>query len=165
MSSNEVHVRVAVGDIRLEFRGSRAFYERLVEPLVVATYARGHPVPGPEDEAADPVPSGPVFQPAEPARFQQFAGQVGGSASTVNQRIMAFAFYLWNYERQEVFPLSRIESFFRTVQEDPPDDIEGRLLDLADEKRFLEAQREEGTWRLTSKGVNYVKNRLLGAAS
>ena len=58
-----------------------------------------------------------------------------------------------------------VESFFRTVQEDPPDDIEGRLLDLTDEKRFLEAQSEDGTWRLTSKGVNYVKNRLLGGTA
>ncbi len=183
MSPDDVHVRVAVGEVRLEYRGDRAFYERLVEPLVVATYARGESGPvadtsretgdgqeadgqtrGPDAPAAR-EPTGPIFTPTSPARFQQFAGQVGENAATVEQRIMAFAFYLWNYEREEAFPLARIESFFRTVQEDPPPDIEGRLVDLAERKRFLEAGREAGDWRLTPKGVNYVKNRLLGAAS
>ena len=163
---SEVHIRLAVGTVRLEYSGSRAFFERLVEPLVEAAYARGRdPAPSEALDEAVPMPSGPLFKPTSPQRFNQFVGQVGEKAATVDQRIMAFSFYLWNYERKEDFPISEIESFFRTVHEEPPDDMGARARDLADEKRFLEPGRGTDSWRLTSKGVNYVKNRLLGGAA
>ena len=156
----EVRIRLAVGSVRLEYRGKRAFFERLVLPLVDAAYAKAQRESVVDD--AVPVPEGPTFQPSSPPRFNQFTGQVGSRAATVDQRAMAFAFYLWNYERKEEFSVDEIEAFFRTVHEVPPEDMADRISELSDEKRFLEKGREDGAWRLTPKGVNYVKNRLLG---
>ena len=42
----EVHVHLVLGDVRLEFQGSQAFYDRLVEPLcVLGDRERGVDVP------------------------------------------------------------------------------------------------------------------------
>jgi hypothetical protein len=166
---HEIRVRLAVGNVKLEFRGRLAFFESRIEPLVRAAYARGLDVsrwaagPG-ERRAAATKPSLPVFKPTAPAQFQRFATQVGGRASDADQRIMAFGFYLWNFERQNEFPEDQLEAFFRTVQEEPPADLPGRLADLRDRRRFLEPGEDARSWKLTPKGVNYVKNRLLGPA-
>ena len=154
-----VRIRLGVGGIGIAFSGRRAFFERHVAPLMEAMYRRaasgaGHAPSEKQDDA---------FQPSAPQRFQQFAGQVGGNAATVQQRAMAFAFYLWNYERRDEFDAPTIESFFRTVHEEPPEDLEGLLEELSGSKRWLEPGAHPGGWRLTTKGVNYVKNRLLGA--
>lgn len=171
----EVRIRLAIGSLRVEYSGTRAFFERTIEPLVQAAYARDGSEEAPPGQMAGPagsgqaaddgpaLPAGPIFQPSSQQRFVQYAGQVGENAATVNQRIMAFSFYLWNYERREEFPVDEIGAFFRTVHETPPPDLGARIEDLAEQKRFLEPGRDEGAWRLTSKGVNYVKNRLLGA--
>jgi hypothetical protein len=161
-----VHVRLAVGGVGLEYRGGRGFYRRRVLPLVEAAYRRaGLPAEAaaPVRPAAVPEEAGPpAFKPTAPWNFRQFTAQVGDRAATVEQRIMAFAFYLWNFEKQDEFRGEEIEAFFRTVQEDPPSDLDTRLGKLTSSKRFLESGGEEGTFRLSSKGVNYVKNRLLG---
>jgi hypothetical protein len=167
----EVRIRLAIGAVRLEYSGTRSFFERLVEPLVEAAYQKSAeggiasseaPAESAGPDPVDTVPAGPIFHPGSPAQFNQYAGQVGKNAATVEQRIMAFAFYLWNYERQEEFSAVDIEAFFGTVLEEPPEDLPGRIRDLIEGKRFLEPGAAEETWRLTSKGVNYVKNRLLG---
>lgn len=180
----EVRIRLTIGTIRVEYRGSRALFERRIEPLLDAAHARAgladaaRPSPaaagGPAPDAAEVTssaaaavapPAGPVFQPSAPQRFVQYAAQVGDNAATVDQRIMAFSFYLWNYERREEFPADDIGAFFRTVHETPPQDLETRMEELAQSKRFLEPGPGTGVWRLTSKGVNYVKNRLLGSGA
>ena len=153
-----VHVRLAVEGIRLEFGGRRSFFEQHVASLVEAMYARVT-----AGETVERAEDGPVFVPSSPQQFRQFASQVGARAATVEQRIMAFAFFLWNYEKKNVFNAGDVLEFFGTVRENPPEDLDRRFENLADAKRFLIAGREAKTWRLTPKGVNYVKNRLLGA--
>ena len=56
-------------------------------------------------------------------------------------QIAAYAFYLWNYERKEDFPISEIESFFRTVHEEPPDDMDARARDLGRLESLLARKR------------------------
>jgi hypothetical protein len=163
-NASKVCIRLSVGGVRLEFRGSRAFFERLIEPLVNAAYARSG---APEEQAAEASrraePEGPpAYRPASPLHFNQFVNQVGDRAADADQRIMAFAFYLWNFERKDEFGAAEISAFFRTVQDEPPEDLAVRLADLAERRRFMEAGGDDGAWRLTQKGVNYVKNRLLG---
>lgn len=153
--AERVHVRLALADISMAFTGRRGFFERQVAPLMEAMYVRA------AAGGSASAPSGPVFTPTSPQRFQQFADQVGASAASVEQRAMAFAFYLWNYERQDVFDADAIAAFFRTVHEDPPEDLDDLLAHLETARRWLEA-RPDGGWQLTTKGVNYVKNRLLG---
>jgi len=140
----------------MEFVGRRAFFDRVIAPLLLP----------PPCEAAAPaaasVPRGPVWTPASPPHFVQFAAQVGARAATDEQRIMAFAFYLWNFEKKEACHLGEVEAFFRTVQLDPPADLPQCLADLAGAKRFLETLGDDA-WKLSPKGVNYVKNRLLAS--
>ncbi|MDA1193652.1 MAG: hypothetical protein O2894_00550 [Planctomycetota bacterium] len=175
-----VRVHLAVGGVGLRFAGRRTFFDRHVGPLIEAAYRRagGLPTDAEQCPAADPlqaaaspaglgsvvpspvVPELPTFKPSAPARFQQYAGQVGANAGTVDQRIMAFAFYLWNYEREDTFDSDAIVAFFRTVHEEPPENLPELLQGLCDSKRWLEPAG--AAWRMTTKGVNYVKNRLLG---
>lgn len=151
---------MSVRGVHLEFEGRRAYFERAIAPLMDAVYRRGMG----RAPAAPREDAGPVFKPASPQHFVQFASQVGERAARVEQRIMAFAFYLWNFEKRETFAEADVEAFFRTVHEAPPDDLPGRMAALDREKRFVEPSGTAGAWRLTSKGVNYVKNRLLAPA-
>lgn len=160
----EVHIRITASGTSIEYVGSRAFFERAIAPLVDAL--AGGPGEAGVAPRAEP-PAGPIWKPAAPQRFVRFTAQVGARAETVEQRIMAFAFYLWNYEKEEGCTADQVEAFFRTVREEPPADLQERLDGLCRAKRFLERVDGAGAghaWRLTTKGVNYVKNRLLVAA-
>lgn len=108
-----------------------------------------------------PPAAPPRFKPQSPAQFQSFAAQVGDRAATPDKRIMAFAFYIWNYEKDEDgFTRADAESFFRTILEEPPPDMEALLAELAGERGFLETQGKR--WAISKKGVGFVKARLLG---
>lgn len=163
-----MRIHLAVGEVRLEYQGSRAFFERCIEPLVNAAYTATGGTTASEATseprvAARAEPAGPpAYRPASPLHFNQFVNQVGERAADVDQRMMAFAFYLWNFEKKDEFSPEDIGAFFRTVQDEPPADLEARLTDLAERRRFMEPG--DGGWRLTQKGLNYVKNRLLGPA-
>lgn len=168
---SDVRIRVCAGGIKLEYVGSQVFYDRLIAPLAAAAYRKEYgdagaeaPVAAPfEPTSSQPAPAlGDIFTPSSPHHFSQYAGQVGPRAATVDQRIMAFGFYLWNFERQDQISSEDIQCFFRTVHEEPPADLEGRLQALCAEKRFLESGSADDSWRITTKGLNYVKNRLLG---
>lgn len=166
---HEVRVRLVLAGMRLEYRGTRAFYERAIEPLVATTVADARAA-APAQGPGSPVPPAPpqqpalaVFKPSSPPQFSRYVAQVGPNAADLEQRLMAFAFYLWNFERRDEFDEDDIASFFRTFQESPPDDLGARLLDLGERLRFLEAGSAPGSWRLSTKGVNYVKIRLLAA--
>ena len=103
------------------------------------------------------------FVPQAPDRFRQYVMQIGERASTDERRIMAFGFYLWNYEKQERFTGEEIKGFFRALHLPAPDELDATLDDLTARKRWLEAdahETDEAGWSLTAKGVNYVKNRL-----
>ncbi len=175
---SEVRIRIAVGPARLEYEGSQALFDRSIAPLMEALSgalpaaaleggaARGaaSDAPAPNPSTQVKRPAGPVWTPASPQHFVQFTSQVGPRAATAEQRMLAFAFYLWNYEKAERCSREQIEAFFRTMQEEPPADFAERMERLCDRKRFLEPAGK-GAWRLTTKGVNYVKNRLLAAAA
>ncbi len=152
---SRVRLRIVTGTTRMAFEGRRAFFDRVIAPLLPAPPTAVEASPSRRAEAR-----GPAWTPASPPHFVQFAAQVGARAATPDQRIMAFAFYLWNFEKREECTRSDVESFFRTVQQEPPADLTDRLADLAGVKRFLESTRPDA-WRLSPKGVNYVKNRLL----
>ena len=106
-----------------------------------------------------------VFQPKAPERFRQFVSQVGSRASTTEQQLMAFGFYLWNYEKQNTFSAQDLRGFFGLLHREIPENIDALVEDLTTRKRFLESSEDDPAdrWRLTGKGVNYVKNRLLGS--
>ncbi len=159
-----VAVRIVLAGVSIAFEGRQAFFDEHVAPLIDAAYHRagaGAAWPTGSSQTPEPIRGG-AFQPSEPQRFQKFAGQVGANAVTPEQRVMVFAFYLWNFERKDEFDLAEIASFFRTVNEEPPADLERLLGELCGSKRFLEARRGTDAMCLTTKGVNYVKNRLLG---
>jgi hypothetical protein len=77
--------------------------------------------------------------------------------------VVALAFYLWNYEKRSTFGVAELEGCFRALGLPPPSRVREILADLTDVKRFLEVAGE-GSWRLSRKGENYVKTRLLAAA-
>lgn len=193
-----VAIDVELGELRVAFEGDRAFYERLVEPLVAGAYrkaariapggadsqaaagvrpaavrvgsvaaARHTPPPSAQAPAAAPSSSqaseaSDRWRPASPSHFQQFVAQVGDRASSPDKRVMAFAFYLWNYEKRETFETGEVERFFRTVLDEPTDGLVELLQELATARGFLEAKGPTGPWALRKKGVGFVKARLLG---
>jgi hypothetical protein len=112
----------------------------------------------PEEERTLPPVDG--FQP-QSAHFAQFIRQVGDRAAQPDQQIMAFGFFLWNYEKQEAFTPEHLVGCFRTLGLPVPEELDERLSVLVARKRFLQPARDEGSYRLSNKGVNYVKNRLL----
>lgn len=165
-----IRLRLDLSGVGLEFQGSQAFYDRWVEPILAATCQRpvsepAAPVetpPAASSSVPDAEPDRAIFQPQSPTRFQQYVAQVGDRAATTEQQVMAFGFYLWNYEKRNVFGWDDLQGFFAMMRQDVPDDLEALIEDLNGRKRFLEAA-DERQWKLTTKGVNYVKNRLLGS--
>jgi hypothetical protein len=177
---SEVHVRLAIGGVSLEFRGSRSFFDREVEPLLRAAYVSGTngatPYPAAETDVegdGEPfvieVPVGPSTPRPEPEgwrpsspHFSQFIQQVGPRAATADQQLMAFGFFLWNYERIETFGVDEIRGCFEVIGLPTPADLSSRLERLCEKKRFLEPVPDD-QFQLTTKGRNYVKNRLLSS--
>ncbi len=112
----------------------------------------------PEEERTLPPVEG--YQP-QSGHFAQFVRQVGNRAAQADQQVMAFGFFLWNYEKLEEFNRAHLEGCFRTLGIPLPADLDERLPVLVGRKRFLQPGRAEGSYSLSNKGVNYVKNRLL----
>jgi hypothetical protein len=182
--SSEVRVHVRLGTVRLEFQGDRSFYESHVERLVAAaakaggalgaasTNGRATPAsPAPASaasEAARPdagATASPSVERQRPAfvpsgDFGRFLRRLGPEAGEPDRQVTAFAFYLWNYEKRETFGEAEIVGCFRALGLTPPEDLDAILGDLTERRRFLESS-EPGAWRLSRKGENYVKTRLL----
>ena len=112
----------------------------------------------PKEERTLPPVEG--YQP-QSGHFAQFVRQVGDRAAQADQQLMAFGFYLWNYEKLEEFDCEQLAGCYRTLGIPLPEDLAERLPVLVRRKRFLQPGRAEGTYCLSNKGVNYVKNRLL----
>jgi hypothetical protein len=175
----EVRVQLRLGSLRLEFRGDQSFYEKHVESLVAAAAASGGtasvapPVPapahvdaprattadGPEHAGRGGDPAGFVPQSAELGRFIR---RLGSEVSEPDRQIVALAFYLWNYEKREVFGTAEIVGCYKALGMKAPEGLDPILADLTDRRRFLEATAP-AAWRLSRKGENYVKTRLLVA--
>jgi hypothetical protein len=182
--SPDVRVHLRLGAVRLEFEGDRSFYERHVEGLVDAASRSGRssvpnavsgngkaPVAAPPtsdgDVAAPPPPPAPVERPRasfvpQSGEFGRFIRRLGPEAGEADRQVAAFAFYLWNYEKRETFGEPEIVGCFRALGLTPPTDLPALFDDLTDRRRFLEGSGSS-TWRLSRKGENYVKTRLLAS--
>jgi hypothetical protein len=176
--SSEVRVHVRLGEVRLDFEGDRTFYERHVEGLVDAAARSGKAPPSysgngrASAEAAPPAvaPAPASPEPSERTRaaafvpqsgeFGRFIRQLGPEAGEPDRQVTAFAFYLWNYEKRETFGPPEIVGCFRALGLSAPEGLAAILDDLTERRRFLEAAGDS-TWRLSRKGENYVKTRLL----
>lgn len=182
-----VGIDVEAGSWRVAFEGRRGFYEQWIEPLVESVIsraegetssavggepaetaaARGPSSPAPVQVAPPPAsrpaaPAPDIWKPEAPAQFHQFVAQVGDRAGTTDKKVMAFAFYLWNYEKREQFETKEVQRFFRTVLDESGDDVPQVLEELAHHRGFLDALGTDGPWSLRKKGVGFVKARLLG---
>jgi hypothetical protein len=189
--SHDVRVHIRLGTLRLAYEGSQAFYEAAVEPFVaraahVPPGGGGRPGVGgrPGRSAAvaaapgvvhanpgtaappprDPSPAAAApdaFVPKSP-EFGRFLRRLGPEAGEPDRQVVALAFYLWNYERRETFTPHEVRGCFAALGLPAPADLAAILADLTDRKRFVEGAGD-GAWRLTKKGENYVKTRLLSA--
>jgi hypothetical protein len=189
---SEVRVHLRLGSLRLDYEGEQSFYEKHVETLVAsaavntqrlrakvpgATPALDAPPPAPPAAAPAPAHAAPPHAAADAPRassrpppagfvpqsgeFGRFVRKVQGQAQQPDQQVTAFAFYLWNYEQKQAFTAAEIEGCFKALGFPVPD-LPSILTDLTDRKRFLESA-SGSSWRLSRKGENYVKTRLLAA--
>jgi hypothetical protein len=163
----DVRVRLNVGRFRLEYSGSLPFFERVVDPLVERVAPAGQPAEAPAASAEEPpsVPAPEVPKGYRPPSFEfgQFVQKLGAEAAEPDRQIVAFAFFLWNYEKKDVVTEEEIAGCFRAIGLQPPQKTTELYADLATRLRFLAPGSAPGTWSLTTKGANYVKTRLLGA--
>jgi hypothetical protein len=173
----QVRVRLAFGPRRLEYDGSQAFFERVVEPLLGRLAPGGARPPGGGAAAApEPAPPGEAVAPAAPVaapepqgyrppsyEFGQFVQKLGPEAAEPDRQIVAFVFFLWNYAKKDVIREDEVDGCFRALGLKPPPDAAAQYDGLAQRLRFLQPGPRPGTWSLTTKGANYVKTRLLGA--
>jgi hypothetical protein len=114
------------------------------------------------EAGAPPAPSEPQgFVPAS-GEFGRYIRKLGPEAAEPDRQVVALAFYLWNYEKRPTFGVAELQGCFRALGLTLPTHIEEILADLTDRKRFLEPA-DDGAWRLSRKGENYVKTRLLAA--
>ncbi len=184
----DIRVALKLQRFSLEYGGSLAFFERVIDPLLVnlapypgrepqavatsprtaqqrlaperAAAAAGPRVAG-EDAAAASVAVPRGYRPTSP-EFGAFIQKLGPEAGEPDRQILAFAFYLWNYEKKDRVRETEIESCFRALGLEPPREAARLYADLFQRLRFLQPGEESGTWTLTTKGANYVRTRLLG---
>jgi hypothetical protein len=164
----QIRMCVQLGKFRLEYEGTRAFFERVVDPLlggVTRTSVAAAATPAPETPAAlgDGPPAPPVGYRPPSHEFGPFVQKLGPEAAEPDRQIVAFVFFLWNYAKKDAVREDEVEGCFRAIGLKPPPDAAAHYADLSQRLRFLQPGAEPGTWSLTQKGANYVKTRLLGA--
>jgi hypothetical protein len=108
---------------------------------------------------ATPAPAG--YQPPS-QDFGTFRRQLDPEHGEEGNRIAAFAFFLWNYEKKEVFRADEVAGCFQADGRAVPRDTEALYEDLVS-RRILRPADEDGGWRLTSKGRAHVRHHLLSA--
>jgi hypothetical protein len=164
---SDVRVRLNVGRFRLEYGGSLPFFERVVDPLLERVAPSGRPAEAAAESngEAKPPPAPEVPKGYRPPSFEfgQFVQKLGAEAAEPDRQIVAFAFFLWNYEKKDVVNEDEIAGCFRAIGLQPPQRTTELYADLANRLRFLAPGDAAGTWSLTTKGANYVKTRLLGS--
>jgi len=119
--------------------------------------------PGASSDGGSPsaasVGTADAYEPGSP-EFGRFLRRLGAEADAPDLHILAFAFYLWNYERLESFGLAEIAGCLRAIGRELPAGADEIMVDLTDRRRFFESAGR-GRWRIGKKGENYVKTRLL----
>src|SRR5439155_167404 len=121
--------------------------------------AAARPGAAPGQGGAVAKPSG--FVPAS-GEFGRYIRRLGPEAADPDRQIVALAFYLWNYARRSTLPVADLGGCVRAPGLPLPGGVDGLLADLTERKRFLEAAGN-GIFRLSRKGENYVKTRLLAS--
>lgn len=186
-----VRTRLRLPQFQLEFEGSIACFERTVEPLLArwsgapalsgastrAGEASSASVPPPAPPAATGTSATEASAPLRvtapavargyrppPGEFGPFVQRLGPEAGEPDRQILAFAFFLWNYEKRDVIREDEVEGCFRALGLAPPSNAADLYESLAGRMRFLLPGPSPLTWVLTTKGANYVKTRLLGGA-
>jgi hypothetical protein len=113
------------------------------------------------DDPRAPAADSERFVPMS-SELGRYVRRLGPEAADPDRQVVALAFFLWNYEKRATFGVGELEGCFRALGLALPPGIDGILADLTDRKRFLEPA-DDGAWRLSRKGENYVKTRLLAA--
>jgi len=159
---SQVRVRLQTARVHLVFEGGEALFEREVEPLLLGLARGAHtaPVgPAPAGEAArEASPARPAWRPASTS-FGTFHRQLGEGPNGAENRVAAYAFYLWNYEKKETFGTEEVAGCFAAGGEDVPDDLDASCAAL-ERERILQPAAREGSWRLTQKGKTRVRKLL-----
>ena len=92
---------------------------------------------------------------------QGFLKQVGPRATTDEDQVLAFAFYLYQFERMDAFGPRELAGCFDAIGLPVPDDLSLIVADLAGPPRLLQAN-PRGGYTLTQRGIATVKRELLG---
>ncbi|MFV1958977.1 MAG: hypothetical protein ACC662_06145 [Planctomycetota bacterium] len=161
-------VRLQTAEFEVRYEGSTEFFERVIAPLFTSWEGRGRG----SDERTRPVREAPPAARRPRAgssgyrppldRFGTFRRRLDPTKEGTANRVAAYAFFLWNYEKKEVFKEDEVEGCFRADELPLPEDpatVYGDLLT----RRMLAPGAAERSWRLTSKGVDYVRHHLLSA--
>lgn len=170
----EIRVSVRLGGFDLHYEGSQAFFERVVDPLLakVAPYptrsahaSRSEPMPVATGAvAAHAGAPADAVGPGSSAEFRAFVKRLGPEAAAPDRQVLAVAFYLWHYEKRDEVTAEDISGCFRAIGLEPPEGLRDLLEDLSQRLRFMAPGAHAGAWAISTKGVNYVKTRLLGQA-
>lgn len=169
----EIRVSVRLGTFDLHYEGSQAFFERVVDPLIaqVAPYPARKlaSMPAPTAVRSSPAASlaseEPATGPGHSPEFRAFVKRLGPEASAPDRQVLAVAFYLWHYEKRDEISAQDVAACFHAIGLEPPEGLAGLLEDLSQRLRFMAPGQQEGSWAISTKGVNYVKTRLLGQAT
>ena len=174
-----VRVRLHTERVQLEFRGDEALFRRVIEPVILNVAGRSAPKRGAGGAGVSGVGAPATTAGAVPAAkpttasartgytppsqdFGTFCRRLEPDENGEANRIAAFAFFLWNYERKEVFQEEEVVGCFRAEGADPPRDGASLYEELV-ARRILRPAESSGTWRLTTKGRAHVRHHLLSA--
>ena len=175
---DEVRVLLRCGGLRLEYRGARrhgeAVIASLLGPLARSPRTRGPQVEGPLAARSGSAPAAatavgeklevvvrPAYEPPRD-RFGTFQRQLEVAEGDPAQLVAAYAFFLWNYEKRECFTEDEVAGCFAAhgvELPEEPGEVYGDLLS----QRMLSPGAAQNTWRLTTKGRDYVRHHLLSA--
>ena len=162
---SQVRVRLQTARVELLYEGDETVFERQIEPIL-RCLAKGRPRSEPAATKA-PAPIEPDVAPVKAEGYRPSAGSFGTFQRQLDpeqngpeSRIVAYAFYLWNYEKKDTFTADEVTGCFRAGGEDAPHGLVDAYTVLED-RRILHPAAKEGTWRLTSKGRNHVRKLLV----
>ena len=159
----QVRVRLQTSRVELHFEGTEEVFERQVEPLLrhLARAGARRPASAPPSATSAPRAIREEAEAWEPEalHFRTFRRQLATEPEGTDERIAAYAFYLWNYEKRETFSATELAGCFRADGAEAPDDLEAPCSDL-ERRRILQPAAHEGTWRLTPRGTNRVRKLL-----
>ena len=165
----DVRVRMSVRGVELEFHGPDELFERAVVPRLAALttgrmrVTRSASATGESPAASEVLPPG-YEPPAD--RFNLFLRQLEvpseAESEGASDRIAAYAFFLWNYEKKEIFHEEEVDGCFAADGQRVPGQPAAVYGDLLS-RRVLAPGGADHTWRLTGKGRDYVRHHLLSA--